>query len=166
MHEWLQQLAESERRLGDDAQAAEAEIQQQKEQFARAATAMMTRLRDLFEAATLAFNGTAPQEPVAMTHLKGAGFAVSRGTQRLAVLKSADWNIVFTFSNPPQVDLLTLLSWLDGEVVRWRVYHKPDDKDKFEAAPPEPGDIAEIVSKRLFGRLVQRSGPRAYRIRK
>jgi len=163
---WVREVAEADRRLGDEAKAAQTEIKRRREQFASAAGEMMTRLRSLFETATNTFNATPPSQPVAVSRLTGSGFAVSRGSRRLTVLKSADWNVVFSFSDPPKIDLFALLSRLDGEGVRWRLYQKSDDKDRLEAAPAEPGDLAETVSKRLFVRLVQASGPRAYRIRR
>jgi hypothetical protein len=164
--DWVREIADADRRLGEDAKTAEAEMKRQKEQFASAATAMMTRLRTLFEEAANAFNASSPSQPVAVSRLKGAGFAVSRGNRRLAVVKSADWNVVFSFTDPPKTDLFAVLSRLQRDGVSWHLYHKAEDKDRFEASPAEPGDLAETVARKLFVRLVQSSGPRAYRIRR
>jgi hypothetical protein len=163
--DWVREIAEADRRLGHEATVAKAEIMRRKEQFASAAVEMMTRLSSLFEQAVAAFNATSPVQPLAISRLKGSGFAVSRGNRRLSVLKSADWNVIFSFSDPPKTDLFAILSRLDRQGVRWRLYQKSDDKDGFEAAPDEPGDVAETVSKRLFVRLVRASGPRSYRLR-
>jgi hypothetical protein len=163
---WARELAQEDRRLGDDARSAEAELKRRKEQFASAATEMMTRLRTLFEDAASSFNASSPSQPVAVTRLKGLGFAVSRGDRRLSVLKSADWNVVFSFADPPKADLLAILSRLEANGVAWHLYRKRADEDRFEAMPVEPGDLAERVSEQLFVRLVQASGPRAYRRRR
>jgi hypothetical protein len=164
--DWVREVAEADRQLGADARAAQEEVKRHKEQFAGAALELMTRLRGHFEAATAAFNAAAGSPPVAITRLKGSGFSVSRATRKLTVLKSVDWNVFFTFSDPPKVDLFALLSRLDGESIRWRLYRKHEDEDRLEAAPAEPGDLAEAISKRLFVRLVQSSGPRAPRMRR
>ena len=164
--DWVREIAAADRRLGDDARAAEAEIKRRKEQFASAAMEMVTRLRSLFEVAATTFNASSPSQPVAVTRLKGAGFAVSRGNRRLAVVKSADWNIVFSFTDPPKTDLFAVLSRLERDGVGWHLYRKADDKDKFDAVPDEPGDLAERIARQLFVRLVQTSGPRAYRTRR
>jgi hypothetical protein len=164
--DWVREIAAADRRLGEDARAAEAETKRRKEQFASSVMDMVTRLRSLFEASATAFNASSPSQPVAIARLKGAGFAVSRGNRRLTVVKSADWNVIFSFTDPPKTDLFAVLSRLERDRVGWHLYRKVDDKDKFEAVPDEPGDLAERITRRLFVRLVQTSGPRAYRIRR
>jgi hypothetical protein len=164
--DWVREIADADRRLGDEARAAETEIKRRKEQFATAAMEMMTRLRTLFETAATTFNAVSPPHPVAVTRLKGAGFAVSRGTRRLTVVKSADWNVVFSFGDPPKTDLLAMLSRLGSDGIGWHLYRKADDEDKFRPVPAEPGDLAERVARQLFVRLVQASGARAYRMRR
>ena len=164
--DWVREIADADRRLGEEAKAAQAELKRRREQFASVAMEMMSRLRTLFETATAAFNASSPTQPVAVSRLKGAGFAVSRGTRRLAVVKSADWNVIFSFTDPPKTDLFAVLSRLEADGIGWHLYRKNDDKDKFEAVPGEPGDVAERVARQLFVRLIQSSGPRTYRSRR
>jgi hypothetical protein len=164
--DWAREVAKADGQLRADTKAAQEELRRRKEQFAGAAAELMMRLRRHFEAAATAFNAAAESFPVAVNQLKGSGFVVSRANRKLTVLKSADWNVVFTFSDPPKVDLFALLSRLDGEGVRWSLYRKHQDEDRLEAAPTEAGDLAETTARRLFVRLVQASGPRAARVRR
>lgn len=162
--DWVREIARSDGQLRADAKAAQEELGRRKERFAGAAAEMMMRLRRHFEAAATAFNAASESLPVAVNQLKGSGFVVSRANRKLTVVKSADWNVVFTFSDPPKIDLFALLSRLDGEGVHWSLYRKHEDEDRLEATPTEPGDLAETTARRLFIRLVQTSGPRAPRV--
>jgi hypothetical protein len=151
---WARTLAESERDTDGLTRMSREMVAQRRQQFARAATAMLSRLHGLFESATAAFNHEASGSSVEVAPLKGTGFVVSRGARRLTVVKTSDWNVVFSFSTPPKIDHVALLSRIEGNGIGWRLYRKADDSDKLEAAPREPGDLADVVVRRLFTRLI------------
>lgn len=152
--EWARALAESERDADGRTRTARERLIQSRQQFAQAAAAMLSRLHALFESAAAAFNQGTSSRPVQVTPLKGTGFVVSRDAGRLTVLKTSDWNVIFSFSTPPKIDHLALLSRVEGESIGWRLYRKAADSDKLEPAPREPGDLADVVVRRLFGRVV------------
>ena len=157
---WIRELVENERQREADAKAAGDRTARRKNEFAGAATAMLTRLHALFDGAATAFNTqSSTANPVALTRLKGGGFVVARGPSRLTVLKTSDWNIVFSYTSPPRLDLFALVSRAEGNAIGWHLYRKKDDQDSFEASPTEPGDVAERIASRLFRRLVQTSRP-------
>src|SRR5215472_8289498 len=154
---WIRQLAEANRRLENDARDVSARTTRRRAEFARAATEVIHRLRDLFETAATTFNQASPSTPVSVTPLTGGSFTVARGGRRLTVLKTADWNVAFSFSNPPKMDLFALLSLVEDERIAWRLYRKSDEMDKLEAVPLEGADVGELVSRQLFARLIQPS---------
>lgn len=153
--EWARALAEGERDADTRARVSRERTIQSRQQFAQAAAAMLSRLHALFSSAAAAFNAGTSSRPVDVATLKGTGFVVSRDTRRLTVLKTSDWNVVFSFSSPPKIDYFALLSRLEGDGVGWRLYRKPGDSDKLEPAPREPGELADVVVRQLFSRIVQ-----------
>src|SRR5262245_40866538 len=124
-------------------------MSRRKEEFARAAAAMLGRLRQSFETAATAFNRTSPSAPVTVASLKGAGFSVMRRDRRLTVLRTGDWNVAFSFSTPPRMDWLALLSRVEGERTGWRLCRKSADTDKLEEEAIETRDVAELITREL-----------------
>src|SRR5262245_50033395 len=121
---WVRELADADRRREERTRGAREHVRRRKEEFASAAARMMGRLRDLFETAATSFNQASPSAPVTVTSLKGSGFTVTRHERRLTVMKTADWNVAFSFSSPPKLDHVALLSRLEGDGLGWRLCRK------------------------------------------
>ena len=152
--EWARALAETERDADSRARKTRESVNQTRQRYAEAAAAMLARLHTLFDSAATAFNeGTSPPA-IDVSRLKGGGFVVSRETRRLTVLRTSDWNVIFSFSAQPKIDDLALLSRVDSDRVGWRLYRRATGSDTLEPVPREPGDLADMVVRRLFRELL------------
>jgi hypothetical protein len=152
--DWARALAETERDADERVRKTRERASQTRQRYAQAAAAMLVRLHALFDGAAAAFNEGPSPGPVDVSPLKGGGFVVSRDARRLTVLKTSDWNVIFSFSAQPKIDDLALLSRVDGDGIGWRLYRKAADNDRLEPVPREPRDLADVVVQRLFRRLV------------
>ena len=152
--DWIVNLAEENRGVEEDARRARERMERRKAELASAASKMMRHLRELFEKAAAVFNRTSPSVPVSIAPLKGSGFSVTRGERRLTVLKTADWNVAFSFAVPPKVDMIVLLSRIEDEQIGWRLCRSVDEKEKLEMVPTEGNDVASLVTSELFAQMI------------
>ena len=153
--DWARALAATERDADGRTRKTRESVGQARQRYAQAAAAMLARLHAVFDGAAAAFNQGVSTRPVDVSPLKVGGFVVARDARRLSVVKTSDWNVVFSFSAPPKVDHLALLSRIEDDGIGWRLYRRVPDGDRLEPAPREPGDLADVVVRRLFGQLVQ-----------